>query len=355
MSQPGRVRSKNLFQQLRLEGQYDPELLADMARHKDLMGHMMAKMAEALKAEDDGTAIAMITRETVDTMFGGMNDIPFFVEKQAACHQEELTVPSTPDNNSEVKVLVHRPKALEGPSPAVVYIHGGGVVAGRAAQFKGHCSSMADSCGVIFFNVDYRLAPEAKCPENVKDAYSALKHILGHAASLGVDPARVAIMGESGGGHLTAALSVMLAQRDESHLVKLAVPIIPMVDDYAWTDPLSMTREEMEMAVPMKAIYNAIATDLEAQRARSDPLLFPAKAPEDLLSKFPPTVILEVEFDFYITEATRFARRLRAAGRLLEVVVVPGLGHGQAHEPRFQKFHEMMAIVKQLVQEYLVN
>ena len=72
-------------------------------------------MPGCAQAEDDGTAIAMITRETMDTMFGGMNDIPFFVEKQAACHQEELTVPSTPDNNSEVKVLVHRPKALEGP------------------------------------------------------------------------------------------------------------------------------------------------------------------------------------------------------------------------------------------------
>jgi len=355
MSQPGRVHSKNLFHHLRLDGQYDPELLADMAKTKDLMGPMMAKMGEALKAKDDGTAIALITRESMNAMFGRMNDIPFFVEKQAACHQEELTVPSTSDNSSEVKVLVHRPKALEGPSPAIVYVHGGGVVAGRADQFKGHCSFMAENCGVIFFNVDYRLAPEAKCPDNMKDFYSALKHILANAATLGVDPTRVAIMGESGGGHLTAALSVMLAQRDESHLVKLAVPVIPMVDDYAWTDPLSMTREEMEMAIPMKAVYNAIATDLDAQRASCDPLLFPAKASEELLRKFPPTVVVEVEFDFYITESTRFARRLRAAGRLLELVVVPGLGHGQAIEPRFQKFHEMAAILKQLVKEYLVN
>ena len=51
----------------------------------------------------------------MNAMFGGMNDMPFFVEKQAACHQEELTVPSTSDNSSEVKVLVHRPKALKGP------------------------------------------------------------------------------------------------------------------------------------------------------------------------------------------------------------------------------------------------
>jgi hypothetical protein len=49
-------------------------------------------------------------------------------------------------------------------------------------------------------------------------------------------------MGESGGGYLTAGLCVMLAQKDEAHLVKLAVPVIPMVDDYAWNDPKSMTK-----------------------------------------------------------------------------------------------------------------
>ena len=52
MSQPGRVHSKNLFHHLRLDGQYDPELLADMAKTKDLMGPMMAKMGEALKVHE---------------------------------------------------------------------------------------------------------------------------------------------------------------------------------------------------------------------------------------------------------------------------------------------------------------
>jgi acetyl esterase/lipase len=103
-------------------------------------------------------------------------------------------------------------------------------------------SNMAEHGGAIFFNVDYRLAPEAKCPENIKDFYSVLKYVINNAASLGVDPARVAIMGESGGGYLTAGLCVMLAQKDEAHLVKLAVPVIPMVDDYAWNDPSSMTK-----------------------------------------------------------------------------------------------------------------
>jgi len=84
-------------------------------------------------------------------------------------------------------------------------------------------------------------------------------------------------------------------------------------------------------------------------------LLFPGKAPEEILKKFPPTVVLEVEFDFYITEATRFARRLRAAGRLLELIVIPGLGHGQAMEPKFKKFEELTKILKTVMKEYLID
>jgi len=353
-----RVRSKHLFEHLQLTGQYDQQVLADLAGRMSSAGpvqQMMAKMGEATKVEDDGTAIAEAVRNVMNLTFDPIGKQPFFVEMAKKCHQEEISVPPSGDNSSEVKVFVHRPKRLQGPSPAVVYVHGGGVIAGRADQFIGWCSTMAENCGVIFFNVDYRLAPEAKCPENVKDFYSVLKYVVDNAGTLGVDSSKVAIMGESGGGHLTASLCVMLAQKDESSLVKLAMPVIPMVDDYAWTDPLSMTKEEADMVAVQKKVYNALATDLEAQRASSDPLLFPGKVSEELLKKFPPTIVFEVEFDFYITEATRFARRLRTAGRLLELIVVPGLGHGQAMEPKFKKFEELNNILKTLMKEYLID
>ena len=114
-----------------------------------------------------------------------------------------------------------------------------------------------------------------------------------------------------------------------------------------------MTEEERKHADVQKSLWKAIAVDLKAQT--KDPLLFPGKASNELLSKFPPTVIYEVEFDIFITETTRLARRLREAGRLLELVVQPGLGHGQATGPDFSKFHEALDIGKKIVTGYLLD
>jgi len=212
---------------------------------------------------------------------------------------------------------------------------------------------MAVNCGVAVFNVDYRLAPEAKCPENIVDVYTALKHVVDNADALNIDATKIAIMGESGGGYLVYGVEVMLAQKNEANLIKLAIPVIPMVDDYCFGDTSTMTDEEKEQAVIQKAIWNALATDLKEQG--EDPLLFPGKASNKFLEKFPPTVVVEVEFDFYITESERMAKRLRSAGRLLEMVVQPGVGHGSAMMPKMAKFQEMHDIIKKIVQGYLIE
>ena len=110
--------------------------------------------------------------------------------------------------------------------------------------------------------------------------------------------------GESGGGYICAGAMVQLALREESDLVKLAVPVIPMLDDYEFTSKLSMTNEEAENAVMMQKIWGCIGgPDFEAKR--TTPEMFPAKASAELLAKMPPTIVWEGEFDMYITVATR--------------------------------------------------
>jgi len=355
MSNENRVKSKHLFSHLRLEGVYDEEVMKEMKANEGLMKDVLPQMMKAVSIEDDGTAFANMLRALMDGMFSSMLDDPYFTKAMDSCHQDTIKVPPTSYNSHEVEIFVHRPKRLgSGPLPAVIYCHGGGVISGTAHMFRSWCSNMADQFGVVVFNVEYRLAPEAKCPENIKDFYSALKYVVENSQVLKVDPSRVAIWGESGGGYLTAALGVMLAQKNESHLVKLAVPHIPMLDDLCFNDTASMTKDEQGNAPGQRRIWNAIAHNLEAQRKTQDPLLFPAKIPDHLLAKFPPTVIIEHEFDFYIVESTRFAAKLRSAGRLLDFVVIPGIAHASALQPKLKKFHEILDISKKIVQEYLI-
>jgi len=145
-----------------------------------------------------------------------------------------------------------------------------------------------------------------------------------NAESLGIDPEKIVMSGESGGGYICFGAMVMLAQKDEGHLVKMAMPIIPMCSDICFSDPASMPKHEKESAIMMRGFWKMIAQDIDK---RDDPLLFPDKASDEILEKMPPTIVFELEFDMFLTEASRLARRLRENGRLLELIIIPGLRH----------------------------
>ena len=145
-----------------------------------------------------------------------------------------------------------------------------------------------------------------RCPNNVLDFYEVIKYVASHASELGIDPSKIAIAGESGGGYICAGAMVQLALMDEASLVKLAIPVIAMMDDYEFGSTESMTKVEAEGAALMMKLWRAVGgPELEAKRKEADPLLFPAKASAELLAKMPPTIIWEAEFDQFLTPASR--------------------------------------------------
>ena len=75
-------------------------------------------------------------------------------------------------------------------------------------------------CKAVVINVEYRLAPEHKAPAGIDDGYAALKWVIANAEDLGIDPTRIAIIGESGGGYITAGVAMRLAERREGGLVR---------------------------------------------------------------------------------------------------------------------------------------
>ena len=173
-----------------------------------------------------------------------------------------------------------------------------------------------------------------------------------NAESLRIDPSRICIAGESGGGYICFGTMVMLAQKNETDVVKLAIPAIPMISDYSFGDVNEMTEEERESAFFMRRCWRLIANDFDAQK--NDPLLFPSKASDEIIAKMPPTIILENEFDMFITEAGRMATRMRRMGRLLEYRVQPGSTHFGYLMPGTKVFEMNVKDYKLAVETYLL-
>jgi len=305
-----RVKSKNLFN-FRPQGFIDPVVVAEDEKMKQDFGLDPVVMAEHMKNQSETEFV----EEMRGFMGGFLGNTPFktdpvVVEAYASCNNSELAVPTKHDGEYNVKVLVHEPKSLAGEKnrPAIVYAHGGGCIGGTADLYEHFLAHMAVDCRVVVYNVDYRLAPETRCPNNVLDFYEAIKYVAANAEQLGVDPSRIA-----------------------------------------------MTFEEAESVVMMRKIWQAIGgPDFEAKR--QDPLLFPGKASPELLAKMPPTIVWEDEFDMYITPATRFAHKLRTAGRLLEFVVIPGAKHGSGMMPQFSAIWKLTREAWRVaIQEYLVK
>ena len=228
-----RVVSKHLFN-YQLNGVLDDEVSEIHQRmNEQMLSEPTVKAAfEVVNSNDpsiDPTVAVGLLRGYMSTVYSKVNLA--FTEDINQCEHTEFKVPLRDGNDAEVRVLVHTPKHLIGEpcSAAVVYAHGGGVIAGDADMNKGPLSRLAVSCGVVYFNVDYRIAPETKCPKNALDFYCAVKHIKENAEQLCVDSSRIAIAGDSGGGYICFATMVMMAQRDETNIVKLAIPGIPML------------------------------------------------------------------------------------------------------------------------------
>ena len=336
----------------------DPEVEALEKIDKQMMENKMAELARMAELEEkhdpeSNQEFAELFRaesEPYVKLVNGHDSLKYGSELTVTTSFE---VPTQHDGIFNVQVEVYTPKCIEkeAKKAAYLYAHGGGAIALSVADVRAVARCVAVDLNIAVCSVDYRLAPETKCPNNILDFYEVIKYVSRNADSLGMDPTKIIIGGESGGGYICLGAMVLLAERQEGDLVKLAMPAVPMVDDYCFSDPLAMTKEERQEHRTIRKIWkDLIAADFELQK--TSPYLFPGKASDELLQRFPPTVMIEVEFDCFITEATRLATRLRRAGRLLELVIVPGATHTSYYMPG-KKCSEIRSYMRKIVEEYV--
>jgi triacylglycerol lipase len=237
---------------------------------------------------------------------------------------ERRAVPG-PKGAPDVDVLIYKPLNPAGALPCIVHLHGGGYVLGEAKAQEPQHRMLAASLGCAIVSVDYRLAPETPAPGAVEDGYAGLAWTFGHAAELGIDTARIGVMGESAGGGLAAALALLARDRGEYALAFQHL-IYPMLDDrtVVHPDPHPYTGEFIWRPESNRFGWSAL---LGHEPGREDVSAYASPARAVDLSDLPPTFISTGALDLFLEEDLEYARRLMRVGVPVELHVYPGAFH----------------------------
>lgn len=234
---------------------------------------------------------------------------------------EDRTIPG-PAGPIRVRLTVPE-GAGEGPRPALVYFHGGGWVVGSIGSHDHLCRSITALSGVSVISVDYRLAPEHPFPAAVDDAQAATEYIAEHPDEFGVDPARLAVGGDSAGGNLAAVVALRLRDKG-GPTPAFQLLLYPATDaDINTASYLENAEGYMLTRAAMAWYWRHYVPD-EAQRLHPDAA--PLRAAD--LSNLPPAWILTAEYDPLRDEAEAYARRLADAGVPVALRRRDGMFHG---------------------------
>jgi triacylglycerol lipase len=283
----------------------DPELAAGLESlppFEEISLETLPKM-RAMMAELARTQIADIPQDGVS-----------FSECQLPTSQDAVGV----------RALIYRPADSKKFLPAVLHIHGGGLVAGIPEIRHAGSLNLVRLFHTLVVSIDYRLAPETPFPGAIEDCYAALRWLHENADSLGVDPSRIVVAGESAGGGLAAALAILARDRGELPIAA-QILVYPMLDDRTCSIP---DREHAGKFVWTRN-NNLVGWSSYLARAPGGPDVEAYAAParcENLVG-LPPAFIACGALDLFLEEDLEYARQLIRAGVPTELHVYPGAFH----------------------------
>jgi acetyl esterase/lipase len=223
-----------------------------------------------------------------------------------------------------VRVMITTPTKRQPRRPAVLWIHGGGYILGSPQLEASGTGRLARDLGVIAVSPDYRLAPEHPFPAALDDCMATLSWMRANADELGIDPDRIAVIGASAGGGLSAAV----AQRshDEGIPLRAQVLVYPMLDDRTALRHDHAGRGRF-MWTPASNRFGWTSY-LGRQPRISDAPEYSVPARREDLTGLPPAWVGVGERDLFYAEDVDYAEKLNASGVPCTLVTVPGMYHG---------------------------
>ncbi len=221
-----------------------------------------------------------------------------------------------------ITIRIYRPSSAS-CQPVLIYLHGGGMVMGSNHSFEPLARTLAAESNATVVSVDYRLAPENPPPAQFDDAYSASAWVADNADRLGVDPSRLAVVGDSAGGSLAAA--VALAARDhDGPRICCQVLLYPGLDRDMAAPSITALADAPMLSIDDINYMHDLADS--GAGAPHDSYRVPAYATD--LSGLPPAIIVTGECDPIRDWGERYATRLRDAGVQTTLTRYPGMYHG---------------------------
>jgi len=235
--------------------------------------------------------------------------------------EEWITIPS---DFGDARVRIVRPVGSSGTLPVIVYMHGGGWILGNATTHDRLVRELAVGARAALLFVEYPNSPEARYPVAIEQGYATAQWVVREGASRGLDARRMAVAGESVGGNMAAALTLMAKQRGDVTFVQTSMyyPVTDAAMDTASYDEFAegyyLTRKAMEW------FWDAYITD-PAERAKIT--ASPNQATTEQLAGLPPTLLLVDEADVLRDEGEAYAAKLREAGVPITTVRYDGVIH----------------------------
>jgi acetyl esterase len=235
---------------------------------------------------------------------------------------EPHTIPGGPDG--EISITVVRPMDSNGSLPAIVYTHGGGWILGSFATHERLVRDLAAQTKAAVVFVNYTPSPDAHYPVAIEQVYATLQWVAKRGAELGLDGKRLAVAGDSVGGNMTAAVTLLAKERG-GPAIRHQVLLYPVTDADFETDTYGqfadgpwLTRKAMQW------FWDAYAPDLAV---RSEPTASPLQATLEQLRGLPPALVITDEADVLRDEGEAYGRKLRQAGVDVTAVRYEGVFH----------------------------
>ncbi|WP_042424925.1 alpha/beta hydrolase [Streptacidiphilus anmyonensis] len=195
--------------------------------------------------------------------------------------------------------------------PVILYLHGGGWIAGSPSTHDRLLRELAAGAAAAVVFVDYDLAPEAPYPVALRQARAAARWVARHGRARGLDASRMAVVGDSAGGNLAAALTLLARQDDAFSFVQQVLLYPPLAAECDTPSFRRFARGYVQSADYLRRLWQQYVPD---PARRTEPTAAPLHADPGLLAGLPPALVVTAEADVVRDEAEAYAARLRAAG-----------------------------------------